>query len=82
MGAVVSEGTGQKLLSDRYTAYGKTGTAEFSTDKNRTHSWFTGFAEADGKTMAIAVIMEDSGTSSAHAVPLAKSVFDAYFKSE
>lgn len=79
MRGVVENGTGTKLQSDLYTAYGKTGTAEFTDDKNRTHSWFTGFAEKDGKQVAIAVLMEDSGTSSKHAVPLAKKCFDAYF---
>lgn len=79
MRGVVENGTGSKLKTDAYTAYGKTGTAEFTDDKSRTHSWFTGVAEKDGKQIAIAVIMEDSGTSSKHAVPLAKKCFDTYF---
>lgn len=79
MRGVVENGTGSKLKTDSYTAYGKTGTAEFTDDKSRTHSWFTSVAEKDGKAIAIAVIMEDSGTSSKHAVPLAKKCFDTYF---
>ena len=79
MRGVVTGGTGSRLNTDAYYAYGKTGTAEFSDDKSKTHAWFTGVAEKDGKQIAIAVIMEEAGTSSAHAVPLAKKCFETYF---
>ena len=82
MRLVITDGTGQGLLTDDYTAYGKTGTAEYTDDKQKTHSWFTGFAEKDGKKIVVAVIMEGAGTSSAHAVPLTKSLFDTYFQNE
>ena len=82
MRLVITDGTGQGLLSDDYTAYGKTGTAEYSSDKDKTHSWFMGFAEKDGRKIAAAVIMEGAGTSSAHAIPLTKSLFDTYFQNE
>ena len=82
MRLVITDGTGQGLLSDDYIAYGKTGTAEYTDDKDRTHSWFSGFAEKDGKKIAVAVIMEGAGTSSAHAIPLTKSLFDTYFQNE
>ncbi len=77
---VVTDGTGTKLDSSSYTAYGKTGTAEYNSNKDDSHSWFVGFAENDGKKIAIAVIMEGAGSGSAHAVPLAKTIFDAYFE--
>ena len=79
MRSVVTDGTGSKLQSDAYTAYGKTGTAEYSSDENSAHSWFVGYAESGDKKIAIAVIMEGAGSGSAHAVPTAKSVFDTYF---
>lgn len=79
MRKVVTDGTASALATDSYTAYGKTGTAEYSTDKDQAHSWFTGYAEKDGKQIAIAVIMEGAGSGSRYAVPLAKSVFDTYF---
>lgn len=78
----VTNGTARKLQSDSYDAYGKTGTAEYTEDKDKTHSWFTGFAERDGKQIAVAVIMEGAGTGSKHAVPLAKEIFDYYFNGE
>lgn len=76
---VVTDGTGTKLDVPEYTAYGKTGTAEFNSNKNDSHSWFVGFAENDGKQIAVAVIMEDAGSGSAFAVPLAKTMFNTYF---
>ena len=79
MRATVEEGTGKKLQSKSYTAYGKTGTADFDSDHGKPHSWFVGYAEKDGKKIAVSVIVEASGTGSKYAVPAAKSVFDTYF---
>lgn len=75
----VTNGTARKLKTDSYEAYGKTGTAEYSEDKDKTHSWFTGYAMKDGKKIAVAIIMEGAGSGSKHAVPLAKEIFDKYF---
>ena len=78
MRGVVTEGTGSALASDAYKAYGKTGSAEYSSDKNATHSWFVGFAKTDEKEIAVAVIMEGAGSGSSHAVPVARAMFDEY----
>ena len=81
MRAVVTEGTGTSLQSDRYTVYGKTGTAEYNSDKDDTHAWFVGYAtDASGKEIAVAVIMEGAGYGSRQAAPLAKKMFDVYFQ--
>jgi peptidoglycan glycosyltransferase len=78
--AVVTDGTGSKLDNDDYTAYGKTGTAQVSDSTDQTNAWFAGYAKADGyEDIAIAVIVEDSGSGSKIAVPAAKKVFDVYF---
>ena len=80
MRQVVENGTGKALLDTEYTCYGKTGTAEFSDNKkSKAHSWFVGFAEYNGRQLAIAVIMEEAGAGGEYAAPLAKKVFDAYF---
>ncbi len=79
MRATVENGTGSKLQSDLYTAYGKTGTAQTTSDLDQTNAWFVGFAEKDGKQIAIAVVVENSGNGSTYAVPIAKKVFDLYF---
>ncbi len=80
MRGAVEEGTVSRLKKDAYTAYGKTGTAQTTNDLDKTNAWFIGYAENDGKEIAIAVIVEDSGTGSAYAVPIAEKIFDLYFK--
>ncbi len=78
---VVTDGTASALQSDSYVAAGKTGSAEFGNVKGRSHAWFVGYANAKGKhPIAIAVIVEDAGSGSTVGVPIAKSVFDTYFK--
>ena len=47
MVAVVNEGTSPSLQSDSYQVAGKTGSAEFSSNKDESHAWFVGFAPAD-----------------------------------
>ncbi len=76
----VTNGTASALSSNSYKAYGKTGTAEFNSNKD-SHAWFIGFASKEGyEDLAIAVIVEDTGAGSKYAVPVADKVFDAYFK--
>lgn len=79
MRATVEEGTASRLSKDTYTAYGKTGTAQTTSDLEQTNAWFVGYAEANGKQIAIAVVVEDSGNGSTYAVPIAEKIFDLYF---
>ena len=81
MRAVVTDGTASALASEKYTAAGKTGSAEFGTNKGDSHAWFVGYANAKGSSpVAIAVVVEGAGNGSTVGVPIAKSVFDTYFK--
>ena len=81
MKAVVTDGTASALASDKYTAAGKTGSAEFGTNKGDSHAWFVGYANAKGYSpIAIAAVVEGAGNGSTISVPIAKSVFDTYFK--
>ncbi len=74
-------GTASKLSGMSYQAYGKTGSAEYGTNKGDSHAWFVGYAHREDKEdIAIAVIVEKAGNGSAYAVPAAKTVFDAYFQ--
>ena len=75
---VVTNGTGRRLNVSNYRAYGKTGTAEYSSNKQESHSWFVGFAKKGKKKIAVAVVMEGAGSGSAYAVPLAGRMFDTY----
>uniref|UniRef100_UPI0040560059 FtsW/RodA/SpoVE family cell cycle protein n=1 Tax=Agathobacter sp. TaxID=2021311 RepID=UPI0040560059 len=79
MRSTVEDGTATALASDDYTAYGKTGTAQTTSDLDKTNAWFVGYAEYEGKQIAIAVVVEDSGNGSRYAVPIAKKVFDCYY---
>ena len=81
MREVVEDGTGERLSGQSYTAAGKTGTAEVSTSSKASHAWFVGYAHREDKEdIAVAIIVEDSGSGSEYAVPIAKKIFDAYYQ--
>jgi peptidoglycan glycosyltransferase len=76
MRQVVTDGTAKGAFPDpSYTAYGKTGTAEYNSAGD-THSWFVGFAESDEKTVCICVLLEDT---SSHAYTAASKILSACF---
>lgn len=79
MAETVKTGTAHALSGKKYTATGKTGSAEHQ-DGKRPHSWFVGFAPAEKPEIAVSIIVESAGTGSAYAVPIASKIFDAYFK--
>ena len=80
MSAAVSYGTCGKLSGQSYDAYGKTGTAQVSDSTDQTNAWFVGYGRKEGyEDLAIAVIVENSGSGSSYAVPVAKRIFDLYF---
>lgn len=80
MEQMILQGTGEKFSGGSYQVFGKTGTAEYNSNKDDNHSWFVGYAkDLQGRELAIAVVMEGAGSGSAHAVPLARKVFDAYY---
>nr|WP_330392188.1 penicillin-binding transpeptidase domain-containing protein [Hespellia stercorisuis] len=80
MRAVVDEGTAMALSGADYTVAGKTGTAEYSDDPEKSHSWFIGFTNVDNPELVISVIVEGyDGDTGARAVPIAKQILDAYY---
>ena len=52
---------------------------EYSSDKEKDHSWFVGIANVDNPELVISVIIEQAD-GSAKAVNIAKKVFDAYYQ--
>jgi penicillin-binding protein 2 len=85
------EGTGARPFKDAgYVAAGKTGTAQvFSlrgekyvagklNEEFRDHALYVAFAPADKPTIALAVLVENSGFGSQYAAPIARQVFDYY----
>ena len=78
MTSVAEYGTGSVLSGQSYTAAGKTGTAEYSSDAEKDHSWFIGMTNVDNPELVISVIVEQSD-GSASAVNIAKQIFDSYY---
>ena len=71
MTGVVQSGTGRNASISNIQVAGKTGTAE-NTPKP-SHAWFVGFAPANDPRIAVAVILEESGTYGGQtAAPIAR----------
>jgi len=71
MVAVVKSGTGRNASIKNVKVAGKTGTAENASGKS--HAWFIGFAPADDPKIAVAVLLEEEGsTGGASAAPIAR----------
>lgn len=70
---VVNRGTGTNAAINNVKVAGKTGTAENPSEKS--HAWFVGFAPADEPEVAIAVILEEDGTTGGKtAAPIARNI--------
>ena len=82
MTETVVSGTATSLQSGSYTAAGKTGTAEYSSDKSKAHAWFTGFSNVENPDLVVCVVVEKSGAGSEYAVPVAKKIFDTYYQNK
>jgi penicillin-binding protein 2 len=89
MVGVNREGTGARAFAGApYTHAGKTGTAQVYSLKGdkyvesrvserlRDHALFIAYAPADRPTIALAVIVENSGFGARAAAPIARQVFD------
>lgn len=80
MTEVVESGTATRLSGREYTAAGKTGSAEYNTSTGDSHSWFTGFAPAEDPQVCVTIIVEGAGSGGDYAVPMARRLFDGYFR--
>jgi len=86
------KGTARKIgRGAKYEMAGKTGTAqvigiaqgeeydeELVALRNRDHGLFVGFAPYDDPKIAVAVIVENGGSGSSAAAPIARIMFDSY----
>ncbi|MGW0333968.1 peptidoglycan D,D-transpeptidase FtsI family protein [Streptomyces sp. NPDC003011] len=84
MRTVVEEGTGTNARISGATVGGKTGTAQHGENNSRTpYAWFTSYGEADGKEVAVAVVVEQSDAARSEvsgnglAAPVARAVMEA-----
>ena len=95
---VVNEprGTGGRSRVKGLTVAGKTGTAQVITLEKteeyeeesdipvefRDHAWFVAIAPAEDPRLALAVLIEHGGHGGSGAAPIAKEMFETYFKRE
>jgi penicillin-binding protein 2 len=78
MRQAVSDGSARRLQSIKVPVAGKTGTAQWSSQKPN-HAWFTGFAPFDNSQISLTILIEEGGEGSVTAVPIAEQVFYWYF---
>jgi peptidoglycan glycosyltransferase len=78
MRLVVTEGTATKLKDLKVEVAGKTGSAD--NPAGRAHSWFVGFAPYEDTEVVVSIIVENVGTGSEYAVPIARKIFKEYSK--
>lgn len=84
MQTVVEEGTGTNAQISGVTVGGKTGTAQRGENNSKTpYAWFTSYGKADGKEVAVAVVIEQSDAARSEvsgnglAAPVARKVMEA-----
>lgn len=86
MVTVVEKGTGRNARISGIKVAGKTGTAQNElTDlgENKEHAWFIGFAPAENPQIAVAVILEFSGsTGGKKAAPIARELMVKWLKGQ
>ncbi|MGW2828987.1 peptidoglycan D,D-transpeptidase FtsI family protein [Streptomyces sp. NPDC001286] len=87
MQTVVEKGTGTNAQISGVTVGGKTGTAQHGENNSQTpYAWFTSYGEADGKEVAVAVVVEQSNAARSEvsgnglAAPVAKAMMQAALK--
>lgn len=75
----VSQGTATAAQISGATVMGKTGTAE--AGNNKEHAWFIATAEANGKSVTVAIVVENASDEGALvAAPKAKTVLETALK--
>jgi penicillin-binding protein 2 len=96
MVSVVTGGTGRGSFGNaRYSAGGKTGTAQAITvgqkekynaarlaERQRDHALYIAFAPADDPKIAVGVIVENAGFGAATAAPIARRIIDYWLLGE
>lgn len=80
MRATVTEGSASRLNALPVASAGKTGTAQWSANKDP-HAWYIGFAPYDNPEIAYAIIVEEGGERGL-AVSIADAALRAYFATQ
>lgn len=74
----VTYGSGRALSDLSFTVSGKTGTAQWHSEKNF-HAWFTAYAPSDNPEIVVTVLLEEGGEGSAVSVPVAKKILQGWW---
>ncbi len=74
MRAVVTEGTGTAAQIAGKKVCGKTGSAELDNQPN-TNAWFVGFLDEPASPYALSIMVENAGSGSSVAAPMARKIF-------
>ncbi len=77
MRQTVTAGSALGLQQVSVNVAGKTGTAQWSSDKPN-HSWFTGFAPYEDPEIVLTILIEEGGDTSI-AIPVARDAFNWWF---
>lgn len=78
MRQTVTEGSARSLNSLPVEVAGKTGTAQWNSNKEN-HAWFIGFAPYEKPKFCLTILVEEGGEGSSTAVPLAREIFQYQF---
>lgn len=76
-------GTGKAAKLDTIVVGGKTGTAQvigLGKKGDNDHAWFVTFAPVEKPMLAIAIIVENGGHGGTTAAPIAKQVYEKFFR--
>lgn len=72
-------GSGQRLASLPMPVAGKTGTAQWRSDRPN-HAWFTAFAPFDKPEVVVTVLLEEGEEGARFAVPIAGDILRAWYE--
>jgi len=78
----IARGTGQASKLEKVKVAGKTGSAEVQGYAHSTHGWFASYAPADDPEILVVVFMEGGGHGGSVAAPVAKKIYEAYFRNK
>ncbi|MDO8584439.1 MAG: penicillin-binding protein 2 [bacterium] len=77
----VAYGSARGIGGLPFSAGGKTGTAQWSSDPaKKTHAWFTCFAPYEKPEIVITVLLEEGGEGSSVSVPVARQVLQKWWE--
>lgn len=75
----VTLGSGRALSTMAFSVAGKTGTAQWSSEKD-THAWFTAFAPYENPEIVVTVLLEEGGEGSSVAVPVSRQILEKWWQ--